>query len=98
MTTTSTDLPFPTTGTAGVPTSEEALTGKDSDATDGVQAIKQEGGVEIAQDRSTSEHFDMPRSAIRTGAVVYVLPLDRIGPALTALVHGRPIETLPSRS
>jgi two-component system, chemotaxis family, protein-glutamate methylesterase/glutaminase len=68
------------------------LTGSDSDGTDGVQAIKQEGGLVIAQDRATSEFFGMPESAIRTGAVDYVLPLDRIGPALDDLVHGRPIQ------
>lgn len=71
-------------GTIGV-----VLTGNDSDATDGVQAIKQEGGLVIAQDRSTAQHFGMPGSAIQTGAVDYVLPLDRIGPALMDLVHGR---------
>lgn len=68
------------------------LTGGDSDATDGVQAIKQEGGIVIAQDRATSECFEMPGSAIGTGAVDYVLPLDRIGPALVSLVHGHSIQ------
>jgi two-component system, chemotaxis family, protein-glutamate methylesterase/glutaminase len=71
-------------GTIGV-----VLTGNDSDATDGVQAIKQEGGIVIAQDRTTAQNFGMPGSAIQTGAVDYVLPLDLIGPALVDLVHGR---------
>jgi two-component system chemotaxis response regulator CheB len=73
-------------GTIGV-----VLTGGDSDATDGVQAIKQEGGLVIAQDRATAQNFGMPGSAIRTGAVDYVLPLSLIGPALVDLVHGREV-------
>ena len=53
-------------GTIGV-----VLTGNDSDATDGVQAIKRGGGLVIAQDRETSQSFGMPGSAIETGAVDY---------------------------
>jgi two-component system chemotaxis response regulator CheB len=78
-------------GTIGI-----VLTGNDSDATDGVQAIKQEGGIVIAQNRATARNFGMPGSAIRTGAVDYVLPLDLIGPALVDLVHGRGI-TAPAQ-
>lgn len=62
------------------------LTGGGSDATDGVQAVKAAGGTVIAQDEATSQHFSMPRSAIRTGTVDHVLPLDRIAPALVSLV------------
>jgi two-component system chemotaxis response regulator CheB len=62
------------------------LTGGGADATDGVQAVKAAGGVVIAQDRATSQVFGMPRSAIETGAVDYVLPLDEIAPTLRRLV------------
>jgi two-component system chemotaxis response regulator CheB len=62
------------------------LTGGDSDATDGVQAVKTHGGLVIAQDQTTSEDFSMPRSAIATGAVDYVLPIGEIGPKLCELV------------
>jgi two-component system chemotaxis response regulator CheB len=41
----------------------------------------------IAQDKATSEFFSMPESAIKTGCVDYVLPLDRIGPALVKIVN-----------
>jgi two-component system chemotaxis response regulator CheB len=68
------------------------LTGTDSDATDGVQAVRERGGVVIAQDRKTSEFFDMPRSAIATGAVDYVLPLEDIAPAVDRLVRGMKAE------
>jgi two-component system chemotaxis response regulator CheB len=67
------------------------LTGGGHDATDGVQGVKAHGGLVIAQDKATSAHFSMPRSAIRSGAVDYVLPLDEIGPTLNDIVHGRPV-------
>jgi two-component system, chemotaxis family, protein-glutamate methylesterase/glutaminase len=70
------------------------LTGSGFDATDGVQAVKAHGGIVIAQDRPTSEHFSMPASAIRTGAVDFVLPLDEIAPALVKLVRA---ETTPEQ-
>jgi two-component system chemotaxis response regulator CheB len=69
------------------------LTGRANDATDGVQAVRKRGGTVIAQDQATSLAFSMPGSAIGTGAVDHVLPLDRIGPALVELVHGRVIST-----
>jgi two-component system chemotaxis response regulator CheB len=67
------------------------LTGGGHDATDGVQGVKAHGGLVIAQDEATSEHFSMPRSAIRSGSVDYVLPLGAIGPTLNDIVHGRPL-------
>ncbi len=62
------------------------LTGMGEDGTDGVQAMKRAGGIVIAQDEATAEWFGMPRSAIGTGAVDYVLPLDRIGAKLVELL------------
>ena len=62
------------------------LTGGDSDATDGVQAVSQAGGVVIAQDQGSAEQFAMPRSAIATGCVDYVLSLDELGPVLLQLL------------
>jgi len=62
------------------------LTGGGSDATDGVQSVRAAGGTVIVQDRATSEHWSMPASAIRTGAVDVVLPLEAIAPALAGLV------------
>jgi two-component system chemotaxis response regulator CheB len=67
------------------------LTGGDSDATDGVQAVSQAGGIVITQDQASAEQFAMPRSAIETGCVNYVLSLDEIGPALLQLLKtGQP--------
>lgn len=67
------------------------LSGRASDGTDGVQAVKAGGGTVIAQDRETAEQFGMPGSAIATGAVDYILPLPAIGPALCRLVHGQAV-------
>ena len=63
------------------------LSGAGVDGAAGVVAIKAAGGVVIAQDAATADHFGMPRAAIETGAVEYVLPLDEIGPALTDLAR-----------
>ena len=61
------------------------LTGGDYDATQGVRAVKAQGGTIIAQDVASCEDSSMPRSAIRTGCVDYVLPLHEIGPAIRQL-------------
>jgi two-component system, chemotaxis family, protein-glutamate methylesterase/glutaminase len=44
------------------------------------------GGTVIAQDEASSQVFSMPRAAIATGAVDYVLSLAQIAPALIATV------------
>lgn len=63
------------------------LTGYDRDATDGVQAVRLSGETVIAQDEATSTSFGLPGSAIQTGCVDRVLPLQEIGPALVALAR-----------
>jgi two-component system chemotaxis response regulator CheB len=69
------------------------LTGGGTDATDGVQTVKAQGGVVIVQDETSSEHWSIPAAAIKSGAVDYVLPIDAIGPAIDSIVHGRRIST-----
>ena len=71
------------------------LTGSGSDATDGVQEVKACGGIVIAQDPATSEHAGMPRAAIASGAVDYVLPLDAIAPAIAQIVGGEAVTAVP---
>jgi two-component system chemotaxis response regulator CheB len=58
----------------------------------GVQAVRAAGGTVIAQDAATSRHFGMPRAAIATGSVDYVLSVDDIAPALERLVASRAAE------
>lgn len=71
------------------------LTGGGSDGALGVQAIKRNGGRVLAQDDSSSERFDMPEAAIRTGCVDFVLPLSSIAPALISLVMVPEAAALP---
>lgn len=63
------------------------LTGGDGDGSLGLQIIKDEGGMVIAQDRSTSQDFSMPETAIETGDVDFILPLDKIAAKLIKLVR-----------
>jgi chemotaxis response regulator CheB len=64
------------------------LTGSGTDATDGVQTVKAMGGTVIVQDPVETAFGGMPRSAIRTGAVDMILPLEQIPIALLRLVAG----------
>jgi two-component system, chemotaxis family, CheB/CheR fusion protein len=50
------------------------LSGTGSDGTLGVRAVKGEGGMVMAQNPESTEYDGMPRSAIGTGLVDYVLP------------------------
>ena len=50
------------------------LSGTGSDGTQGARAVKGEGGLAIAQSPETTDHDGMPRSAIATGLVDWVLP------------------------
>ena len=50
------------------------LSGTGSDGTLGVRAIKGEGGMVMAQNLESTDYDGMPRSAIATGLVDYVLP------------------------
>jgi two-component system CheB/CheR fusion protein len=53
------------------------LSGTASDGSLGIEAIKSEGGVTFAQDES-AEFSAMPRSAVATGAVDFILPPEGI--------------------
>ncbi len=50
------------------------LSGTGSDGTVGVRAIKDEGGMVMAQDPDSTEYGGMPRSAIASGLVDFILP------------------------
>ena len=49
------------------------LSGLGSDGTEGVKAIKREGGMVIARNPETSEFSSMPSNAIATGVVDFIL-------------------------
>jgi len=54
------------------------LTGMGRDGTEGLKAIKEQGGKTIVQDEKTSVIFGMPKSAIDAGVADMVCPLERI--------------------
>jgi two-component system, chemotaxis family, protein-glutamate methylesterase/glutaminase len=62
------------------------LTGTGKDGSAGVRAIKEKGGFVIVQDEATSDFFGMPSSAIQTGSVDMILPLEKIAETLCTLV------------
>ena len=62
------------------------LSGTGSDGTQGVRAVKGEGGMVMAQNPESTEYDGMPRSAIATGLVDYVLPPAEMPPQLIAYV------------
>lgn len=54
------------------------LSGTGSDGTLGIRAIKEYGGMVIAQDDQSAKFDGMPRSSISTGMVDYVLPASKM--------------------
>lgn len=62
------------------------LSGLGSDGAAGCQAIKDNGGVCIAQEKDSAMFCDMPEAAIKKGGVDYILPADIIGIKLVELV------------
>jgi two-component system CheB/CheR fusion protein len=50
------------------------LSGTGSDGTLGIKAIKEAGGITMAQDEQSAKFDGMPKSSISTGMVDYVLP------------------------
>ena len=63
------------------------LSGTGSDGTQGVRAIKGEGGMVMAQTPASTEYDGMPRSAIASGVVDFELPPAEMGPQLIAFVN-----------
>jgi two-component system chemotaxis response regulator CheB len=61
------------------------LTGMGSDGAQGLLAIRQAGGVTLAQDEQSSAIFGMPRAAIELRAAQQVLPPAGIIRCLNAL-------------
>jgi two-component system CheB/CheR fusion protein len=72
------------------------LSGADGDGTIGLKRIKERGGLTIAQDPEECEHPSMPRSAIGTGMVDWVLPVADMAPRLLAYFRLEKHLRLPS--
>lgn len=55
------------------------LSGTGSDGSLGLKAIKGQGGMTMAQEEEQAKYDSMPRNAINTGAVDFVLPVEAMG-------------------
>ena len=72
------------------------LSGTGSDGTLGLREIKEKGGLTIAQDPAEAEYDGMPQSAIATGSVDLVLPLDAIPAAVLRYLGTEPAVPMPA--
>ena len=64
------------------------LSGTGSDGTRGIRAIKEAGGMVMVQSEETAKFDGMPRSAISTGIVDYILPPQRMPNELVHYISG----------
>jgi two-component system, chemotaxis family, CheB/CheR fusion protein len=71
------------------------LSGTGADGTLGLKAVKEAGGLVIAQQPETAQYDGMPRSAIATGLVDYVLPPDEMPGRLMSYLRRAPGEDVP---
>ncbi|HTL95010.1 MAG TPA: CheR family methyltransferase, partial [Gemmatimonadaceae bacterium] len=65
------------------------LSGGGSDGASGVKAIKEAGGLILAQDPAEAAYDSMPRAAISTGAVDLVLPVRDLAAKLGELARAK---------
>lgn len=65
------------------------LTGMGKDGAQGLLAMRNSGGYNIAQDESSCVVFGMPKEAIAIGAIHAILPLPKISGEIVAQVRAR---------
>ncbi|NVO28648.1 PAS domain-containing protein [Donghicola sp. C2-DW-16] len=75
---------------AGVHAIGVILSGTGTDGSEGIRAIKAEGGLTFAQDPQTAKYDGMPNSAILTAKVDFVESPDGIVAELEGLIDGSP--------
>ena len=63
------------------------LSGTASDGTNGLRAIKNQGGITFAQDEESAAYEGMPQSAARAGVVDFILPPDQIPQKLVEITR-----------
>jgi two-component system CheB/CheR fusion protein len=63
------------------------LSGTGSDGTEGIRAIKENGGITIVQDSDSAKYDGMPKSAVETGLVDAVIPPAKIGSELLSILE-----------
>lgn len=64
------------------------LSGTGSDGTKGLKAIKDHGGITLAQDHASATFAGMPHSAIQADVVDFILPPEQIPHKLLEIVSG----------
>lgn len=69
------------------------LSGTGADGTMGIKAIKGSGGMTMAQDECQAKYDSMPRNAINTGLVDFVLPVEKMPERLIKYVRHPYIES-----
>ena len=62
------------------------LSGAGSDGAIGLKAVKTAGGITFAQDDRTAKYDSMPRAAVATGCVDFVLPPPEIAKELSRII------------
>jgi two-component system CheB/CheR fusion protein len=63
------------------------LSGTGTDGTLGIAEIQAQGGVTFAQDEASAKYYGMPRSAVASGSVDYVLPPKQIAAELARIAN-----------
>lgn len=63
------------------------LTGMGADGAKGMLSMREAGAYTVAQNEETCVVYGMPREAVKLGAAVDILPLERVADALLHAVH-----------
>lgn len=63
------------------------LSGTGTDGTLGLRSIKEVGGLTMVQDEKQAKYMGMPRSAIDTGLVDLVLPVEKMGEEIARYIR-----------
>ena len=82
--------------THGTQATAIVLSGADADGAIGLKRVKERGGLTIAQDPEEAEHSGMPRAAIATGMVDWVLPAAEMPARLLKYYRNEPRLFLPA--
>jgi two-component system chemotaxis response regulator CheB len=76
-------------GTYGSRSIAVVLSGGGKDGATGIRAIKEAGGVTLAQSPDSAEFRHLPDTVIETGCVDFIVPLEKMGARLLKLCSGK---------